>query len=905
MRKPLARSDKFRNHYATLETRNLLATLAEAGILQRTIDYIDNLESDWTTQVVTDAATQNTLDGIISSQQAPDSATLITSEAQFSQIQSGGTYLIQGDLTVTGTFQVPSDVTIYVDGSIYKEGAVAAANTHDIENRDDAIFYVFNSDNVDLYGINNAVLESNPDLNPTTNHTSAIIVRGNSSNVHVEGFEIRNVWEGVLAYFGSSDVTIENNYVHDTIGRAIWLLGTDRTYVAHNFIDNAGIDGIDFDAYAEDSVAYENVVIGAGRWAGFVEEGANNNYLVRGVAIMADFSNPNAGFQMGWADNGTSPFFTANNPGLITRDNYFIDNVVFRPTSGWSDGGSYFAKTGEGTEKGMTYFWANRAFGTGHSTGDFFYNAELLTEGPVFGGLNENVRGQDVLEDLDQRFNKGWIDIVDQTFTEYREFMAADLRDQAGWAGQGGTPVDPINGVASAVGGPYVRNFYESSVFNATQRDRFRLGDQLSIKADYRMDLSSLNANLDGGRFGFKTDISNNGELTPDYGFTVGMQGGQVRFNSIGTVTYLAAAEFGLTTSDLASDWMEVVWVVEYKGNDEFEIVSFEVRNSETEVVTPLTAGGTFTAAGDLFYTQGLALNGDAGFTGSLGNIDVELIAAVATVDSRSIGYAGSTFDSGSDLDPAAIDPTKSILLPGQTATFENYSSYSNGVNWLVVDVAALQFPELVTASDLTFRTGNGSVLTDFTELIGVAATVTVDAGAGVGNMDRITIAFPDGAVANTWLQVTIESNERTGLESPDVFYFGNAIGETGDSTDNALVNANDVGRVRSNLSGFFTVDIENPYDINRDGFVNADDISLVRNNLSGFFGLNLITAPDGSGSSSVVARSNVESADNSDRVCTLHDSPEIEVAAAKPTESFALRLVDFSEETLRKNRRL
>ena len=64
-----------------------------------------------------------------------------------------------------------------------------------------------------------------------------------------------------------------------------------------------------------------------------------------------------------------------------------------------------------------------------------------------------------------------------------------------------------------------------------------------------------------------------------------------------------------------------------------------------------------------------------------------------------------------------------------------------------------------------------------------------------------------------------------TGLASDDVFYFGNAIGETGNSTQNAAVNAFDEAgvllnpRTSSNPAGITDV-----YDINRDGFVNAFD---------------------------------------------------------------------------------
>ncbi|MEM7315541.1 MAG: DNRLRE domain-containing protein, partial [Planctomycetota bacterium] len=373
--------------------------MEEAGITQKAIDEING--SQYTSTIISDAAFQNTLEAIVATRTAPANATVITSNAELSQIQSGGTYLLQGDFTLNQRIMVPSNVSIYVDGSIYYEGTHTAPAVHQGENNTSAIFFLNGSDNVELIGINNARLHSTPNLNPTSPHASAVIIAGNANNVTVEGFEMHHVWEGVNTRFGTSNVLVKDNYIHDTLMRAVWFLGLTDGAAVHNFIDNPGVDGIDFDAYVADSVAYENVVIGAGRWAGFVEEGANNNFLVRGVAIMADLDNPNSGYQMGWADNGTSQNFVNNNPGLLTRDNYFLDNVVFRPSS-FRDGGDYFSNENAG--KGMTYFWGNRGYGAGRST-NLFEIAEWQNEIPTAGGAGNAVNGQQVLADLNELYN--------------------------------------------------------------------------------------------------------------------------------------------------------------------------------------------------------------------------------------------------------------------------------------------------------------------------------------------------------------------------------------------------------------------------------------------------------------------------------------------------------------------
>ena len=56
----------------------------------------------------------------------------------------------------------------------------------------------------------------------------------------------------------------------------------------------------------------------------------------------------------------------------------------------------------------------------------------------------------------------------------------------------------------------------------------------------------------------------------------------------------------------------------------------------------------------------------------------------------------------------AAIAPDKTALLPGQVATFANYTIYDKGINGVMVDVANL--PAVgVSAADFTFTAGTSS----------------------------------------------------------------------------------------------------------------------------------------------------------------------------------------------------
>ena len=103
-----------------------------------------------------------------------------------------------------------------------------------------------------------------------------------------------------------------------------------------------------------------------------------------------------------------------------------------------------------------------------------------------------------------------------------------------------------------------------------------------------------------------------------------------------------------------------------------------------------------------------------------------------ASVVGENIFYNDSTFDGNNPAanaaDDAAIATDKTALLPGQTATFANYTSYVYGINGIMVDIAGL--PGNVTASDFTFMVGNTNNPSAWTQLT-VEPTVTVRWGAG------------------------------------------------------------------------------------------------------------------------------------------------------------------------------
>lgn len=220
------------------------------------------------------------------------------------------------------------------------------------------------------------------------------------------------------------------------------------------------------------------------------------------------------------------------------------------------------------------------------------------------------------------------------------------------------------------------------------------------------------------------------------------------------------------------------------------------------------------------------------------------IVPADPSVAGRHVFYNNSMLDGGNPLanasDDRAIATDKQALLPGQTATFANYTSSSAGINGIMVDIAGLANAAGIGADDFTVRAGND--VAPGTWLASPAPAVTVRPGAGAGGSDRVTLSWNDGQIRNQWVQVTVEANADTGLTAPDVFYFGNLAGDTGDAAAGgvATVAASDLSRTRARLGTLAS--IESAFDHRRDSRINFADLVAVRNNL--FQSLRLITAP-------------------------------------------------------------
>jgi hypothetical protein len=213
----------------------------------------------------------------------------------------------------------------------------------------------------------------------------------------------------------------------------------------------------------------------------------------------------------------------------------------------------------------------------------------------------------------------------------------------------------------------------------------------------------------------------------------------------------------------------------------------------------------------------------------------------------RFLIYNNSSFD-GDDAaanpqDDGAIALDKVALLPGQTAALANYSSYSRGINGIVIDI--LGGTPSITAADFEFRVGNTGE-PDTWRAAPSPSHVSVRSGAGVAGTDRITIFWPDNAIENEWLSVTMKANANTRLSAPDVFYFGSSIGESGNLWVNAGVTEEDALAPQHNpRDSMRPAEIDALFDYNRDRLVDLADATIASERLKTVIQhLRLITVP-------------------------------------------------------------
>jgi CSLREA domain-containing protein len=247
--------------------------------------------------------------------------------------------------------------------------------------------------------------------------------------------------------------------------------------------------------------------------------------------------------------------------------------------------------------------------------------------------------------------------------------------------------------------------------------------------------------------------------------------------------------------------------------------------------------------------------------------------------------------DSGYDFafDQEAIDPTKQALLPnGTLAGPANVTSYSRGINGIMVDVAG-SHPD-ITADDFLFRVGATNDPANWA-VAPAPAAIQVLPRQGVGGSDRVVITWPDGAIKNTYLQVILAADEHTGLAEPDVFFFGNRVGDTFAATPPGAF----VTNISDELATRFAAqtgldDVSNALDFDKNHQININDGLIARGN-PGF----LPRIKIGPSSVDAVAVASQQAADAS----SVSSGNETQLESGGNAIAFALAQADLSRADL------
>jgi hypothetical protein len=295
----------------------------------------------------------------------------------------------------------------------------------------------------------------------------------------------------------------------------------------------------------------------------------------------------------------------------------------------------------------------------------------------------------------------------------------------------------------------------------------------------------------------------------------------------VNTVTWTASPDSGIVGYDIFRYNSATGTFVKINGNTPDPLTSYTdtsaVSAQDVYMVRAIklqqTASGSFYNAAEGAFSTGY---GDSFVVG------------------QSVFYNNSIYDgnntAANTADLSAIAPDKSALLYGQTATYANITNYSKGINGIIIDIDGLPSGATLTSSNFQFTVGNSSDSSTWTTV----PTPTITLLPASGGVTPVDLTWTDDSIVNTWLKVTVKADSNTKLPSNYTFFFGNLIGDVGNSNTQFSVNAVDLVLIQTNITGSAT--ILDPYDINKDGAVSAVDLVLAQDN--SFQSLEIIT-PD------------------------------------------------------------
>jgi hypothetical protein len=209
--------------------------------------------------------------------------------------------------------------------------------------------------------------------------------------------------------------------------------------------------------------------------------------------------------------------------------------------------------------------------------------------------------------------------------------------------------------------------------------------------------------------------------------------------------------------------------------------------------------------------------------------------------------YNSSAYEGSSD--DTAIAPDKTPYLPGSgLSTFNNVSSYSRGINGIIIDLSGGGNHEAISldtvAEDFSFKVGNNNLPSAWTAAP-TPNSVSVRANFDGSGTDRVYITWADGAIKNQWIEIQVLPSARTGLPDgatdQDFYYFGSKIGDIGNPTAKQFTTtaSRDAAAIVAGGLGPAT-GISDPRDIDKSATIDQADRAAALANLGAIARLSL-----------------------------------------------------------------
>ena len=217
--------------------------------------------------------------------------------------------------------------------------------------------------------------------------------------------------------------------------------------------------------------------------------------------------------------------------------------------------------------------------------------------------------------------------------------------------------------------------------------------------------------------------------------------------------------------------------------------------------------------------------------------VDGSIVAQVSTTAGRHIFYNQSVWDGNSSAinainDNLAIAPDKVPYLPGGgVAVAANITSFSRGINGIMIDLSSGVNHAGISAADFVFKVGNNNS-PNLWAAAPAPSAISVIPGGGVGGADRVEITWASGVIKNQWLEVQVLPTANTGLAATDVHFWGNKIADSASSSPAGTFDTTSTDSAQVNATIGAGKPITDLRDYNRDGAVTSTDAAIVAANI-------------------------------------------------------------------------